>query len=148
MPATEISNTADIIDSRDIIARLQELQDERDTLAAERVDLSTNPHVTADAIHNAATSVNEWETENGYELKSLKLLADEGEGYGDWIHGETLIRDSYFRDYAEQLAEDCGMIPNEHRWPQSHLDWDAAADELKQDYMSVDFDGVEYWMRA
>ena len=28
----------------------------------------------------------------------------------------------------------------------SHIDWEAAADVLKQGCASVDFDGVEYWI--
>lgn len=82
------------------------------------------------------------------ELTNLKALADQGEGYGDWDHGETLIRDGYFAEYAEQLADDIGAVDRKANWPLNHIDWEAAADELKQDYMSVEFDGVTYWMRS
>jgi len=33
-------------------------------------------------------------------------------------------------------------------WPFSYIDWEAAADALRQDYLMVDFDGVNYWIRA
>ena len=37
---------------------------------------------------------------------------------------------------------------SESLWPYSCIDWEQAAEELQQDYMSVEFDGVTYWMRA
>ena len=33
-------------------------------------------------------------------------------------------------------------------WPFNCIDWEKAAEELQQDYMSIDFDGVTYWMRS
>ena len=82
------------------------------------------------------------------ELKALKELAEEASGSPDWEYGETLIRDSYFENYARELAEDTGAIKGDEDWPLRHIDWEAAADELKNDYFSVDFDGVEYWIRS
>ena len=32
-------------------------------------------------------------------------------------------------------------------WPNTCIDWDQAAGELKMDYSAVDFDGVTYWIR-
>lgn len=82
------------------------------------------------------------------DQKAFEALAKEAEGSPDWEHGETLIRDSYFEDYARELAEDTGMVKGDEDWPLRHIDWEAAADELKNDYFSVDFDGVEYWIRS
>jgi len=33
-------------------------------------------------------------------------------------------------------------------WPNNCIDWDEATDLLKQDYFSVDFDGVDYLIRS
>lgn len=125
---SEISNMDDVIDSRDIIERLTEL--------AEQYVASQNDGgepLTDDEKH---------------ELDTLKALADEAEDYAeDWEYGETLIRDSYFKDYAQELAEDIGAIPDDVRWPMTCIDWDQAARELQQDYTAVDFDGVTYWVR-
>lgn len=121
-----ISNLDDIIDSRDVIARIEELESE---------------------IEDGEESGQDVEDEKE-ELAELKALAEQGEGYGDWAHGETLIRESYFVEYAEQLADDIGAVNRESSWPNNHIDWEAAAAELKIDYMSLDFGGTEYWMRA
>jgi hypothetical protein len=125
----EITSTADVIDSRDVIARIDELQDE----FAEFQD---------DEARQA------WCDEFGAELESLKTLAIQCEGYGDWQHGEALVNDGYFTRYAEQLAEDvCSVDPNA-AWPYNHINWESAAEQLKDDYMSVDFDGTTFWMRS
>lgn len=83
------------------------------------------------------------------ELRALESFADEMAGYcPDWEHGETLISDHAFTDYARDMAEDCGLIPNDAAWPCRHIDWQAAADELRADYTCADFDGVTYWGRC
>lgn len=63
-------------------------------------------------------------------------------------HGESLIRDSYFEEYAEQLADDIGAIDRNAKWPVNCIDWEKAARELQYDYTEVDFDGEAYWIRA
>ena len=74
-------------------------------------------------------------------------MADEAEGYSDWLHGATLIRDSYFKTYAQQFADDIGAVNSEAGWPNSCIDWEQAADELQMDYTAIEFDGVTDWVR-
>lgn len=86
--------------------------------------------------------------ESDEEYAALKALATEAAGYAaDWEYGEALIRDSYFETYAQELAEDCGLINADAVWPNSCIDWERAADALKYDYTPVNFDGVTYWIR-
>jgi hypothetical protein len=111
--------TADIIDSLDIIARIDELENE-ETL----------------------------DTDEREELTALRMFADEMTDYlPDWTYGETLIRDDYFETYARELAKDIGAIPSDAPWPTCHIDWEAAAEALLIDYTSADLDGVTYWGR-
>lgn len=112
----------EVFDSREVIDRIDELTDARDS----GVD---------------------WAPEDQEELDKLEAFASEAEGYGDWEYGETFIRDDYFEDYARELAEDCGMVDPNAGWPNNHIDWEAAADELKADYNSYEFDGETYWAR-
>lgn len=133
-----ITKYDDIIDSRDVTARIAELESTRADLAQAVED----GEASADAVKT-------WdEDEEGEELAALKALVEEAEGYApDWEYGATLIRDSYFQTYAEELAEDCGMIPAGLAWPCTCIDWERAARELRMDYTSVEFDGVTYWVR-
>lgn len=152
------SNTDDVIDSRDVIARIEELESERADLAeaVSEAETDVNEAATEDdaedaqtAHADAVTALATWhESDEGQELNTLKALADQCEGYGDWDYGETLIRESYFQSYAQELAEDCGMISKDLAWPCTCIDWGQACRELKMDYTEVDFDGVSYFMRA
>jgi hypothetical protein len=124
------TNSDEIIDSRDIIERIEEIHGEID-------DADDRALLYPDADDLAEVQ---------QELAALEALASEGEGYGDWEYGETLIREDYFETYAQELAEDIGPLPDQ--WPYSYIDWTAAAKALEQDYMTVTFDGVDYFMRA
>jgi antirestriction protein len=120
----EISNYDDVIDSRDVIERIAELQ-----LMAE----------DGDALLDQDERI---------ELATLVELAREGEqAAADWFHGEALVRDSYFVTYAEQLADELSLIPRDAGWPATCIDWEQAARELQMDYTPVEFDGVTYWVR-
>jgi hypothetical protein len=144
----EIHNGMDIIDSRDVIARLEELESDRQTaIDAVTWDVEAEPN-GAWTTQNGTVVSDDWDEGQEIEYQALKALADEGESAPDWRYGEGLIRDSYFQQYAEELADDIGAIDGNARWPLNHIDWEAAAEELKQDYTSVDFDGETYWMRS
>lgn len=115
---TELDLSADVIDVRDIIARFEELEESGDC-----------------------------------ELSELRKLLAELEGTGgdeqwrgDW-YPVTLIRDSYFKSYAQDLAEDIGAIDRDSKWPHNCIDWDHAARELQYDYTGVDVAGVTYYTR-
>jgi exoribonuclease II len=128
--ARSISNSDDIIDSRDVIARISELEDEIDDWKDGSDDWAANFPDDAE------------------ELKALRALVEAGEGLSDWRHGVALIRESYFEDYARQFAEDIGAMENCDSWPATCIDWERAANELQMDYSAVDFDGVTYYARS
>jgi hypothetical protein len=159
------SNTDNVIDSRDIIERIEELDGEKTALveaieeaketladALDPTSVFANDDDTLTGLRAdlefAQTALDEWETENDDELSTLRAFAEEGESESsEWTHGETLIADSYFEEYAEQLAEDIGAIPRDLSWPCNHIDWEAAADALKQDYTYINFGDEMYWIR-
>ena len=112
--------------SLDVIARIMELEAEEEAEVAEGADLSLDEQA---------------------ELQELKTLQDGCEGYSDWMHGEMLILDSYFEEYARELADDLGVLPEAYSWPTSHIDWEDAAKELQGDYTAVEVAGYTYWIR-
>ena len=141
----EITNSEDIIDSRDVIKRIEYLQDIRDGLEESINEDGINEDVKVEREEE----LRDWDkSHEGLELKALKALEEDASGAPDWPYGEVLIRDSYFEDYAKQLAEDTDSIPKDLRWPCEYIDWKAASDALQQDYFMVDFDGVDYWIRS
>lgn len=152
----DVDNSQDILDSRDIIERIQELENERDEYGVECVECDGFGNISGEECETCLGTGNipdaeKWEQDNpedATELNILQELEDEASGYSpDWRYGATLIRDDYFEDFAREEAEGLGMINKENRWPNNHIDWEAAADELKNDYTRIDFDGVDYWIR-
>jgi len=138
----EITNTLDIIDSRDVIERIEELESELEDLESEIDDTNIE-------IDQAKKDLEGWKELNLEELEALKKLEDEAEGSPDWSYGEQLISESYFTNYCQELCQDIGDIPKELPWYiADHIDWDGVAREIKMDYMEVDFDGVSYFIRA
>lgn len=159
----KFSKHDDTIDSRDIIERLEELRneiEERDELQEQYDDLllealeesdadeSTKIQADLEKIRLQLFIANNHVERDSEEFAILEALESEASGSPDWAYGETLIRDSYFIEYAQELANDCGMIPDNLSWPLTCIDWEQAANELKYDYMAVDFDGVTYWIRG
>lgn len=133
--------TLDIIDSRDVIDRIEELEAELYDLEAA---LNKNDPDTDEEEKELAL----WKEENAEELEALQKLAEEAGDSPDWIHGEILILESYFVDYCEELCREIGEIHNLPWYIADHIDWEGVARELKQDYMEVDFDGQNYLIRA
>jgi len=132
-----ISKYDDIIDIRDVIARVEHLRALR---TPGPVDLGEDDNAIAQDDLFA-------------ELTELESLLDDLRGNGgdeqwegDWYPG-ALIRDSHFRDHARDLAEDTGMLNESSRWPYTCIDWDQAARELRMDYSSTEFNGTTYWYR-
>ncbi len=127
----EISNSDDLIDIRDVIDRFEELE-----------------------ANGAAVDATDGDADENEEYRSLQALLNECDGKGgdhqwrgDW-YPVTLIRESYFEEYAEQLASDIyGKEINSATWPFNCIDWERAANELRIDYTCVEFDGETYLTR-
>ena len=129
---TDISKYDDVIDSRDVIERIEELEGEIEALVE-------NDVLTMDQ----QDELEELRT----ELTTLEDLQSECEDYcDDWQHGCTLISDSYFVEYCKEMLEDCGDLPR-NLPPYIVIDWTATANNIKVDYTEVDFDGVTYLVR-
>jgi hypothetical protein len=127
---TAIDNFQDVIDSRDVIARIEHLEQLRQPGP---VDLGEDNAADQDSLFA--------------ELAALEKLAAEAEQYADdWEYGAQLIRESYFTEYARELCEETGCVP-ENLPHYIVVDWEATARNIKADYTTVDFAGVAYLVR-
>ncbi len=140
-----------ILNSRDLEQELadllEEFEDWRSNLSDEQI------HQLAETLDCAVIDLTredfllEWNPSDSERIKAIQDLKNEINSR-EWFHGITLIRDNYFAEYAEQLAEDIGAIDPNASWPLNHINWEFAAEELKSDYSSVEFDGETYWYRS
>ena len=117
--ADSISNFDVTIDSRDIIVAIEYME----------------------SLHS--------EEAEGYkeQLERLKSLVGKCEyTVSDWEYGETLIHTDHFTEYAMDFAKDTGGLPNDiPNW--IVIDEEATAENLKEGYQEIDFDGVTYYIK-
>lgn len=116
----DLDGTDEFFDSRDVIARIEELEDERE----------------------------EWLISDRKEYDELVRFRDEAEReFEDWRYGVTFTHEDSLAEWAKEYAEDVDGVQTS-RWPFKHIDWQAAADELKEDDLKeVTLHGVTYWGR-
>lgn len=147
MVSTPIDGRTDIIDSRDVIDRIEELEAYfGEEITEKETELDPDD---ADLIEKLGIDFSD--ADDLRELLQLVALANEASNYTpDWNYGEVLINDDYFTEYAQELAEDLGLYPaeNSSSWPLYCIDWDRAAEDLKMDYSQVEFDGHTFWVRS
>ena len=101
--------------------------------------------LTRDTFSKTKTPLEETDADRLAVEALFKKISDFGGD--DPEDGVQLIADSYFEDYARDFAEDCGMLDRNATWPQTCIDWEQAARELRMDYTSVEIDGHTYWYR-
>ena len=58
--------------------------------------------------------------------------------------GFSIVRDDRFVEYAQEYSADISASGGGLRWPFNHIDWEAAAKELQQDWASVEFNDESY----
>ena len=146
-----IDNFADTLDSRDIIARIEWLEEDReahaDSIAAASEYAEESPEY--DALMTTGRA--EWDatSPDADEHAALLAFAKECEGAGvpDLEYGATLIRYSHFTEYVADMLEDCGELPRDLPW-YIQINWDATARNIGHDYICVEFGDVTYWVRS
>lgn len=145
----DISNSADVIDSRDITNRIEELEDERmETSKDAESDHLQDGESAEDAADFAMCALNEWDRSgDGEALRILKAIANEAEHTAPgWPRGKILIRDSYFQTYLKALCEETGDIPSDLP-PYIIIDWERTTKCIRENDVAIDYNGVQYWIR-
>lgn len=58
-----------------------------------------------------------------------------------------LIPEDEFEEYAQEFAESVGAVEEASAWPCCYIDWEKAADDLRGDYSTIDYQGTTYLYR-
>jgi hypothetical protein len=119
-----------VFDSRDLIAYMEELQQELE-----------------EELEDTLETQEEIEPSQQEHFEKVQAFAKELEGYSDFHHGEAIICEEYFTTYTKELVSACGYLPQELPW-WIVVDWDRTAEHVKMDYISVSYEGKDYFMRA
>lgn len=149
---------SEVIDSREIEERIDELESERSSLesdieeAQEALDDAGDDEDgdTAElesALAAAKKALAEWDSENGDELTKLQAFRDEVEPYSDWKYGETLIQEEYWPEYVQDMLKDTGELPRDLP-AYIEIDWNATAENIKADYSEAELEGQTFFFRC
>ena len=136
----------DVLDSRDLQERIEELETELEALT-EDLEAAEEENDEA-AVSDAEQAIEEWKEENQEEIDALTALKDYCDGYG-WDSGLTYIAEEDFEEYAQELAADLyGEGIRNASWPFDCIDWEKAAASLRMGYSSIDYQGTTYLFRS
>ena len=157
------------IDTRDLYKRKCELESLRDAVTTAREELEEKKGILAaleetpedeaseaaleiaseevtDAESNLEAAESDFGNDEKEELDELETLENE---ISEFKHGETMIPENDFEDYARQFAEDIGAMEGVgDKWPCTCIDWERAARELAMDYSTVEYQGDTYLVRS
>ena len=65
----------------------------------------------------------------------------------EFTYGCTLIEEDDFEDYVRELLVDCGYISKDFPY-WIEIDWSATAENVKQDYLELEYKGDIYYFRS
>lgn len=117
-------------------------------LADEQRDLREQ-HIAVLSGDTGATPLDDDQLAYLEALSDLAIELGSRTGDLDDVTGEedTLIPESEWVDYAQQLADDLGIVDaGSAIYP--YVDWEAWANDLRHDYSSIEFDGITYYRRG
>lgn len=117
----------DVIDLRDVLERIADLESEIGS--DEEIDTDQEELADLNGFVEAVSAV--------FGISAVEVAEEE----------PVIINASYWVEYVKELANDLGIEPVDE-WPSRHIDWKAAADELEMDYARFDYDGTEYLIRS
>ena len=137
------------LDTRDLQEQIDNLESEIEDLNEYLEDLDKDLSMCGSDFELLTVQD---EIEKGKEqLQDLRdelqpLLDLKYDGIPEWDDGATLIPESDWEEYVEDLVKDCGYISNDVPW-WIVIDWAATADNVAADYSTVDYDGDTYYYR-
>ena len=91
--------------------------------------------------------IESWKQDWQEEINQITCIDEiEDEIGSEFDFGVTLIPEDDFTDYVEDFLKDCGYISYDFpSWIE--IDWEATAENVKQDYSELEYEGETYFYR-
>jgi len=146
----DLDLNAEILDTRDIIEKFEELETEFLSIYNEQA--SDDDFASDSEDDDFIVWLAGLHTDEAVEFKTLRDILDDLKGCGgdeqwrgDW-YPITLIREDYFTDYCMELVQDIGDLPRDIP-SYLEIDWQKTANNIRMDYSETDIDGNTYYFR-
>lgn len=138
-----------ILDSRDLEDRISDLEELELGIAEAKAALDNVE--SADDIEDLQNALAQAEANLAEQMKwdtELEDLRDARDEVPEWKYGATLIPDSDWVQYCQDLVEEvCDVPRNLPSYIANNIDWDGVAKELAYDYSEITLNGVCYYYR-
>lgn len=142
----EIDYSSDIIDSRDLYNRLEELREISQAVDDAQEELDSSEDENKEDLVAALDSATDAYNDIKDELKELEIAESE---ISEFSGGNTLISEQHFEDYCREMLEDCGDIPKGlPDYIKNNIDWSGVASDLKHDYSEITLQGNTFYYRG
>lgn len=93
--------------------------------------------------------IESWKSDFENELKQIEEIDTVENECSEFSYGETLIDEDDFEEYCQEFIEDCGYISKDMPMIISNnIDWTGIADDMKQDYSEIEYQGNTYLYRS
>ena len=142
-------DTRDLIEERDNLKE-QILDDFNDRFNTELDDFDEIETYLND---EASENIDEEERDNFksyWEDELVQIIEIDKVEYevgSEFKYGCTLIEEDDFEDYVKDMLIDCGYISKDFpTWIE--IDWEATAENVRQDYSELEYKGDTYYFRA
>lgn len=116
--------------------------DDFDEIILERLDSEDFEYIDREAIEEFKAY---WADEY-VNIEAINELEDEVGS--EWEYGVTLIEENEFEDYCEEFCEDVGYISRDMPYLiRNNIDFKGIAEDMKQDYSELEYQGRNYLFR-
>lgn len=82
------------------------------------------------------------------ELKQIEEIDTIENECSEFSFGETLIDEDDFEEYCEDFVNDCYGLRDIPQLIKNNIDWAGIADDMKQDYSEIEYQGNTYLYRS
>lgn len=136
------------IDTRDLIETRDELKQQvLDSFLEEFPHFEETTESFEDILFEQE-EIESWKEDWQEEIDQISIIDEiEDEIGSEFDYGITLIPEDDFTDYTEDFLKDCGYISDDFpSWIE--IDWETTADNVRQDYSELEYEGKTYLYRA
>ena len=137
-----------ILDTRDLSKRREELKEEILDSFLENFPHYQEMTESFEDIRFEEEEIQSWKEDSEDELKEIEEIDTiENELGSEFDYGVALVDVDDFEEYVEDLLDELGYIPKDFpSWIE--IDWEATANNVRQDYTEVEYQGNSYLGRS
>ena len=135
-----------VLDTRDLIEKREELKEKIFNDFLECFPQYEHMTDSYEDILMDEEEIQDWKEVWSEEIDHIEEIDSIENEVSEFNDGTTLIDESDMVEYVKDLLDELGYIPKDFpSWIK--IDWSSTADNVKQDYSEVTYQGTEYLYR-